>query len=83
MVRANRGIRFDHGDDATDEGSRMVLDNIEHPGLDTNVNAAEETAIAGEGGFSVVNPETGVTAVWLAGERIPLWASDLQEIEAK
>ncbi|WJS92477.1 hypothetical protein [Microbacterium testaceum] len=61
----------------------MVLDTVEHPRLDTNANAADERVIAGEGGYSVVNPETGVTAVWLAGERIPLWASDLQEIDAK
>ncbi|WP_295855033.1 hypothetical protein [uncultured Microbacterium sp.] len=61
----------------------MVLDNIEHPGLGANANAADERVIAGENGYSVVNPETGVTAVWLAGERIPPWASDLREIDAK
>lgn len=83
MVRANRGIRFGQGDDTTDEGSRMLLDNIEHPGLDTKANAADERAMAGEGGYSVVNPDTGVTAVWLSGERLPQWASDMQEIDAK
>lgn len=85
MVRASRGIVVDQPSGKDDPGSRMVLDNIEHPGLADGENPAEVSpplVIADENGYSVHNPQTGVTAVWVAGEIVPQWAVDLRSDES-
>jgi hypothetical protein len=60
-----------------DKGATATLKNLEHPGLDEDGNRildSRRVAVADPDGLTVLNPQTGVTAVRKPGEVIPDWA---------